>query len=138
MPICWPKKEHAMKQTKDVKEKSIFSKIQNVWKNRWKILDGIWHTYFPNSFVKRVAKYRSDICQLNACGYYNKDGSDPRCLVPGKPCCTGCGCNEKYKVHSLSSYCHLKDVNKVPLWEAVMTEEEERSFRKKTGITNEW
>lgn len=47
-----------------------------------------------------------------------------------------CGCNNLYKVHSLSSYCSLKDQGKIPLWEAELSESEEKIFRDKTGLKN--
>lgn len=109
-------------------------KLNVIWKNRKKILEGILNTYFPNAYIKKIAKDRSRLCQSNVCGLYDKKGIHENCFVPGKPCCTGCGCNEILKVHSLSSYCTLKDMGKTPLWDLVMSHEEEDKFKKKNNI----
>lgn len=111
--------------------------MKTVWKNKWKILEGIWNTWFPSRYIKNVAEKRSMICQANICGLYDKFGTAEATYVKGKPACGGCGCNEKYKVHSLSSHCYLKDLGLTPLWEAEMTEKEEEIFRNKTGIKND-
>jgi hypothetical protein len=77
-----------------------------------------------------------EICQKNECGFYDHKGVSEKVLLKGQPACAGCGCNAKFKTHCLSCHCYLKDIGKVPLWGAVMTEEEEDNFRKKTGIKN--
>jgi len=51
--------------------------------------------------------------------------------------CGICGCSLKWLSRSLSSTCSLKLQQKFPLWQAEMTEEEEKKFRSKTGIKNE-
>lgn len=100
-------------------------------------MEGIWNSWFPNRYVERIADKRKTICESNVCGYYDPKGENEKCYVPGKPCCSGCGCNANWKQHSLSSYCYLQDIGKLSLWDTEMTEEEENKFRTKTGITNE-
>lgn len=112
-------------------------KLKTIWKNKKKIFDGVWNTWFPTKYVERIAERRLAICRSNVCGYYDPIGSDIKCIKPGSGCCSGCGCNDRYKVHSLSSYCYLKDLSLTPLWDTEMTEKEEKMFREKTGIKNE-
>ena len=113
------------------------SAFQQVWKNRKKIVEGIWNTWFPTAYVEKIAKRRRELCESNVCTLYDKNGEKPNAFVPGKPSCGGCGCRVEYKTRSLSSYCYLKDIDIKPLWEAVMTEKEEKKFREKTGVKNE-
>lgn len=115
----------------------MVEKLKKIWKNKTKIIEGIWNLWFPSQYVEKIAKHRLAICQSNVCGLYDPIGSDIKCFVPGSGCCSGCGCNDKYKTHSLASYCYLKDIGKEPLWDVEMTEKEEKEFREKTGIKNE-
>jgi hypothetical protein len=87
--------------------------------------------------VETIAEKRTKLCESNACGLYDKEGTSPIAVVPGAPTCAGCGCRIKFKSRSLSSYCTLKDQGKYPLWDAELTEEQEKKFREKTGIKNE-
>jgi len=112
----------------------MVERIKIVWKNRYKIIEGIYRTYFPNKFVAAVAESRLNICESNACGYFDLVGRSEKCLIKGRSCCSGCGCNTDYKVHSLSSYCALKDMGKVPLWDSIMTQEQEDEFKKKHDL----
>lgn len=113
------------------------NRLLKVWKNKWKILEGIRYTWFPNKYVEVIAAKRLEICKTNVCGHYNAAGDKAICYVKGKGCCDLCGCNDNYKTHSLSSACSLKDHGRYPLWDAELTEEEEKKFREKTGIKNE-
>lgn len=115
----------------------ILKNIKTVWVNKGKILSGIWHSWFPSQYIKKVAAHRLAICQENRCGFYDAKGESESCFIKGRGCCKGCGCNDKYKSHSLSSYCYLKDLGLTPLWDSEMTEKEEEQFRYKTGIKNE-
>lgn len=115
--------------------KSI-KKLKAIWNSRGKILEGIWFTWFPNKYVEAIAAKRLAICKSNICGLYDPKGEGAICVVKGSGCCLGCGCKDLYKVHSLSSYCSLKDQGKLPLWEAELTQAEEDAFRTKTGIKN--
>lgn len=112
-------------------------KIKIFWKNRDKIISGIWNTWFPNSYVENIAKERAKICESDICNMYDKDGSGEECYVQGSACCMSCGCKLSWKQRSLSSSCGLEGTGREPLWKAVMSEDEELKFRAKTGIKNE-
>jgi len=116
----------------------MWQKIILAWKNRSKIIEGIRYTYFPTSYVENIVVTRNEICKMNICGFYDKKGENEKCVVPGKPCCGACGCNLKYKQHSLSSDCGLSLLEgRVPLWTAEMHELSETAFRARTGLKNE-
>ncbi len=92
------------------------NKIQRIWKNKWKILEGIYNSVFLKRKYKKIVNARQAICKT--CVHYDTDGKD--CMVPGsQPCCGYCGCSLNFKQHSLSSGCDLGK------WHAVLTEEEE-------------
>lgn len=110
--------------------------LKVLWKNKWKIITGVLNTWFPTKYVEKIAQERLRICKSNVCGYYEPVGAGEKCVMSGKGCCGGCGCNDVYKTHSLSSHCYLKDIGKTPLWDAVMSQSEELEFRNKTGIKN--
>ena len=112
-------------------------KLSNIWKNKWKILQGIRYTWFPNKYVEKIAEIRTKVCESNQCGFYNKAGDLPIVVVKGSPSCGQCGCRISYKSRSLSAWCSLKEEGKYPLWDAELTEEQEKKFRLKTGIKNE-
>ncbi len=111
--------------------------MKTVWKNKWKIISGIWNSWFPTKFIKKVSEERFKICQSNKCGQYDGHGVSYKCYVPGHPCCNACGCKLSWAVFSLSKTCGLEELGQEPLWKAVMTEKEEEIFRKKSGIKND-
>lgn len=104
-------------------------KIKMVWKNKWKILEGIWNTWFPNAYVERVAAERNKICF--ACVWYDKRGEAAACFVKGSPCCGACGCDLVFKQRALSAGC-IKGY-----WNPVLSQEEEDSFREKHKLVND-
>lgn len=112
--------------------------LLNAWKNRRKILEGIWNSIFPNSFVKKIAAERRKICESNTCGYYDSKGINNACYIKGSPCCIACGCNMKWKHHSLSSQCGLSSVEKEPLWKSIMSSEQEEKFKAKHKIKDSY
>lgn len=112
----------------------MVQKLKKIWKNRRKIFEGIWASLFPNAFIKLVSKYRFDICKMNACGYYDKLGVSEAVIVKGKPSCAQCGCSLAIKTKSLSSQCALSNIGRVPLWSAIMSGEDEDTFKKKHRI----
>jgi hypothetical protein len=87
--------------------------------------------------VETIAKKRTKICESNLCGFYNEAGDLPIVVVKGSPSCGQCGCRIEYLTRSLSSTCSQKKEGKYPLWDSELTEEQEKKFREKTGITNE-
>jgi hypothetical protein len=111
--------------------------MKEVWKNKWKIIEGIWNSWFPSAYVTRIASKRALICASNKCGYNDEAGVSPKVVVKGSPACALCGCKRSYMVHSLSKECSLSLIGLTPLWKAEMSEKEEQEFQKKTGITNQ-
>lgn len=112
-------------------------KLKAFWKNKWKIIDGIWNTWFPNAYIDSIADKRMKICESNICGYYDKEGRGDNCFVQGSECCLACGCKLKWKQKNLASTCGLETIGKKPLWFSVMTEQEEQEFRNKVNIKND-
>ncbi len=111
--------------------------LTKLWKSKWKILEGIKNSVFKRAYVENIKEARLVICRKNSCGYYNVKGDADICYVKGKECCNACGCNSILLARSLSASCSLFKVGKTPLWDAVMSKEEEDKFRTKTGIKNE-
>ena len=83
-----------------------------------------------------IAQKRLEICKSNVCQNYLPLGDKEICVKQRSGCCGLCGCNDLYKVHSLSSYCTLKDFGKEPLWDVELSVSEEKKFRDKNGIKN--
>lgn len=99
--------------------------LNQIFKNRKQILEGIKNNIFKKEHVEEIAFQRLLIC--TECDHYDISGEG--CLVIGTaPCCNkntgGCGCSLSLKTRSLSSACPLT----VPKWEAVLTEEEENKL----------
>jgi len=92
------------------------NKIQKAWKDKWKIIKGMWNSIFGTSTIKKIAKERLSICQSNKCGYYDKQGKSDKVFVPGEPACGICGCNLKFLTASMESKCSLAELGKDPLW----------------------
>jgi hypothetical protein len=103
--------------------------IKQLWKNKRKIVEGMWNRLFPNAFVERVARQRDDICRK--CDLYEPVGKKDICYLKGSPCCGYCGCKLAFKQRSLSSGC---DIGK---WSPVLSQEEEDSFREKHKLVND-
>lgn len=64
-----------------------------------------------------LAEQRIKICRSNKCGFYDKNGTSEKAFIKGKEACAGCGCNLAAKTSSQDSYCYLKDIGKIPLWD---------------------
>jgi hypothetical protein len=101
--------------------------LNQIFKNRKQILEGIENNIFKKEHVEEIAFQRLLIC--TECKHYDIKGEG--CLVPGTaPCCNknngGCGCSLSLKTRSLSSSCPLEQ----PKWEAVLTEKEENVLNK--------
>lgn len=113
------------------------NRLKTIWKNKFKILEGIWNNWFPNNYVEKVAERRLKICRSNLCGYYDEYGTFEAAFVKNSESCGSCGCKLSYAVRSLSKECGLTEKGLPPLWDAEMTEKEEEIFRNKTKIKNE-
>ena len=101
-------------------------KLQEAWENRGKIANGFWNAYVVhNPEIYAEAARRKAICESNVCGYYDKDGKPETSQIPGQPACSICHCNIHAKVHCTYCWCALKDIDKEPLWNVMMTKEQD-------------
>ncbi len=109
-------------------------KLQLAWQNKGTIAEGFYNAYVSASpEVKKEAMGRLEICRSNQCGLYNPKGENTETLkavFPGKESCGGCGCDLYAKCHAMSAHCFLKDIEKPPLWDSVMTHEQEMEINK--------
>lgn len=95
------------------------NKIQKLWRDKWKIVEGIYNYLFLKRKYKKIVKRREAICKT--CIDYNESGD--KCFMPGtQPCCGVCGCSLKFLQNSLSSGCERGK------WHAVLSEEEENNL----------
>ena len=91
-------------------------KIQEIWKNKVLIIQGIWNYFFGSRKTKEVAKNRLQICQSNKCGFYDATGQSEKAFIKGEPACEVCGCHLSFLVASMESKCSLQELNQDPLW----------------------
>ena len=106
--------------------------LQLAWKNREQIADGFYNTFIQHrDDIDQEAARRKSICESNVCGYYDPTGKPETSAVPGKPACSICHCNIEMKIHCTFCWCALKDIQKDPLWEALMTEEQNKEIAQK-------
>lgn len=90
--------------------------IKTIWKNKWHILKGFWHSIFKTRYIESVAADRLEICAT--CPDLDEQGV--KCMMPGThPCCGKCGCSLAMKVRDLSSGCGNLDN---PKWDPIKTE----------------
>lgn len=86
--------------------------MNDIWKNKYKILEGLKNKLFKKQDVEDVAEFRMNICR--GCEHLDTEGSN--CTVPGtQPCCGKCGCSLSLKTRSLSLSCPLDN----PKWDAI-------------------
>jgi len=105
--------------------------LLKVWKSKGQILEGIVNNIFKQDDIEAVAIERASICESNACGLYDKDGSSEKAFVKGSPACGGCGCNIQLKTRCMACDCYLKDIGEHPLWVAVLSPAEEQVLRER-------
>lgn len=95
------------------------SLINNIWKNKHQILEGLINKVQAKEEIEEIANARLSICR--ACPYdstnakstgYHTSRPDEHCLQ--------CGCNLDIKTHCLSCECPLEK----PKWVAVATKDE--------------
>jgi len=92
--------------------------IIKLWKNKWKILEGLWNRTFRKMHVEKVFQQRLKICAV--CPHLDSQGAE--CYIPGTaPCCGKCGCELATKLRSLSSGCGDEEN---PRWDAVEEDED--------------
>ena len=100
--------------------------LKLAWENRTQIVDGFYNTYIVHKpEIDAEANRRLVICESNVCGYYDAEGKPETSSIPGKPACSICHCNIAMKVHCTYCYCALKDIDKEPLWDIMMTKEQD-------------
>jgi len=111
---------------------TIREKLQKAWDNRASIADGFFHAYISCSpELEQEAQRRLAICKANTCGYWDETGTSDKLVEQGKPGCTGCGCEGMKKTHCFSCHCYLKDIGQEPLWDSVVTSEQENTANQK-------
>lgn len=96
----------------------MLENIRHLWKNKKKIIQGIWNSYFGSDPTNKIAQNRLYICRTE-CPYYDHDGSWEKAYVKGKEACGICGCNLEFLTHSMESQCSMIEIGKDPLWKAV-------------------
>lgn len=95
------------------------SLLQNIWKNKVQILEGLINRVQAKEEVEQIAKQRLSICK--ACPYNstNAKSTGYKTTRPDDHCLQ-CGCNLDIKTHCLSCECPLEK----PKWTAVATRDE--------------
>lgn len=91
-------------------------RILKIWKDKWKILEGIWNFICGTKRKKEIAEARIDLCRLNKCGLYDKYGQSPNAYVKGAETCAGCGCSLALKTMSMMESCTLQELGQIPMW----------------------
>lgn len=108
--------------------------IIKIWKNKSQIIEGITNSIFKKEDIEEIATERLTICRTNKCGFYDPEGKSDKAFYPGEESCGCCGCKLAWKTRSLSSACALKDIGKIPLWDGILSEEENIKLKEKLGI----
>lgn len=111
---------------------NLIEKLQTAWKNKSVIAEGFYNAYVSsNEEIKAEALRRLTICRTNACGHHDPKGESEKAVFKGKESCGGCGCDLYAKCHAMSISCYLKDIGEQPLWEAIITPEQEQEVQQK-------
>jgi len=110
---------------------TLIEKLKLAWEKREQIADGLYHTYISHKpeIDQEIAR-RKAICESNVCGYYDKEGKPENAVITGKPSCSICKCNKDLKAACKWCYCALRDIDKEPLWEEMMTKEQDDEINK--------
>lgn len=104
-------------------------KLKTAWRLRKEIAEGFLNVYTSHSEdIQKTIDERVAICQSNVCGHYDAAGTGDNVFLKGQPACGLCGCNVPAKPSCLSCTCTLRDIGKMPLWEAVLTPEQEKEL----------
>jgi len=105
----------------------MINRVVQIWKNKWKILEGFKNSVIKKADIEAVAFERMSICEK--CPLLDTEGKS--CMIPGTaPCCSACGCKLSYKTRSLSSHCAHPDG---PRWNAELSQEEEDELYSEIG-----
>lgn len=109
---------------------TLKERFQKAWENKGQIVEGLWNTWVSNDKeIKAEAYRRITICKANTCGYWDETGESEKLVMRGSPGCTLCSCNGAIKTATMSAYCPLKDHEQTPLWDAVLTIEQEQEIQ---------
>ena len=102
--------------------------VIKIWKEKDKILEGIFNKIFKKADVEHIAAERMEIC--STCPELDTEGS--KCMVPGTgPCCGLCGCSLSLKTRALSASCDDKR------WEAVLSENEQELLDRQLSLEDD-
>ncbi len=93
----------------------ILKNLKKIWKNKFKIFEGIKNFIIRKKRVEEIAKTRMAICKSCKYGFYGGECADSS----NKTCCGACGCILKLKVRCLSCTCGAEEEGLEPLWRAV-------------------
>jgi len=108
---------------------SLKEKLQKIWENKRGIAEGLYNTFLSHDpEIKAELARRVTICESNVCGYYDAKGETEKVVVRGKPACALCGCNIQTKAAVMWLDCTLKEHGQTPLWEALITEEQDKEI----------
>jgi hypothetical protein len=109
---------------------TLKEKLTLAWRNKNNIVEGFYNAYISSKDeIKQEALNRLAICRTNQCGYHDPKGESEKAVFKGRESCGGCGCDLVAKVHAMSSHCYLKDQDKQPLWDALITQEQQEDVR---------
>ena len=72
--------------------------MDNIWKNKAKILSGVKNLLVKNKLIEEIADARQAIC--DSCEFKSKE-----CSALITTCCSVCGCSLKIKTRSLEASC---------------------------------
>lgn len=97
-------------------------KLKKVWREKWKILEGLWYNHIVFFFNKthwavRQVDQRRDIC--SDCPNLDLTGTGPNVVIKGHPACAICGCNIKELTACLSCSCSLTQIGQEPNWKPI-------------------
>jgi hypothetical protein len=110
---------------------TLKEKLQAAWNNRGQISEGFYNAYVScGEEIKQEALRRLEICRSNKCGFHDATGKSEKAVFKGKESCGGCGCDLWAKVHAMSAHCYLKDIGQEPLWEDIVSRDQELDVNK--------
>lgn len=103
--------------------------LSTAWKNRSQIAEGFYNTYINNTDqIKAEGEKRLGICRSNQCGFYDATGTSEKAVMKGSESCGSCGCVLSLKTACLSCSCALKDIEQPPLWDSILTPDQEKEL----------
>lgn len=103
------------------------TKLNKIWKSRYKILEGIWYNHIVFFFNKthwafREVNKRRNIC--SECPNLDKEGVGENVVIRGKPNCGVCGCVITELTACLSCKCSLSEIEESPKWDSIFLKDD--------------